>query len=247
MTHRFWLDPLILQFRFKVFVQCLKILRPEPISKSAVVSGCQWLSWLWVRHRQRKCISAPQLFPCAEGSKQIPQWLVAQNWPEVLHAIEIRGTGGNCSFSRKEGRKPAALQEGSAWNALYSHWEGELEMAGYYSKKWNVRQPCRERIQLQHWQCWIFVASCCKKGRAEEGRGKSSHAGAGKGRTVVRLLLLEESGPDRSSSCSSDIQNSCVGKRDSRVEAYLLLQADTSPRRVPTLLVSWARPDLVTW
>lgn len=64
----------------------------------------------------------------------------------------------------------------------------------------------------------------------------------GVGEAVMGLLLLELSGPDPSCSYSPDFEDSCVGKRDSRMEMSLLLQTDTSPRRVPTLASTLYHP-----
>lgn len=62
-----------------------------------------------------------------------------------------------------------------------------------------------ESVQLRYWQWWVFVASCCKKERAEEGRGKAGMLGWVRGglacvcscrkcqgltQTVLRVLIF---------------------------------------------------------
>lgn len=73
---------------------------------------------------------------------------------------------------------------------------GKEQVAGYCSSNWNTQQPCGERaLQLAMLDLCVYH---CKKERAKEG----------KGRVVVCLLLLGVPGPDPSSSCRADFQDS---------------------------------------
>lgn len=154
----------------------------------------------------------------------------------MLHGIEIRGRSGgrNGSFSRKRGEENGCLARGQCVKCSVRPL-GRWRRAEGGSLLQQTMKCTAGSVQLQCWQWWIFVASCCKKGRAVEGRGKGSCAGVGKGRAGVCLHVLEVTGPDPN---SSDFQGICVGKSGSRMEMSLLLQADSSPRQVLALSVS---------
>lgn len=144
--------------------------------------------------------------------------------------------GRDCSFSREEGRKTAALQEDSVWNALYNHWEseGELKMAAYCSKQWNTQQPC--------WDCVVAVLTVLDfcfillQEREGWGEGKAVMLGWVRGGLGCVCCYWKCLGLIQAD-LAVVVFRTLVGKRGSRMETSLLLQADSSPRQRTTYLV----------